>query len=156
MGAKITCFRADHRALKPGDPILPGGDYIDGLTESHRAVEDLIRAALSDDVRGATVHVFTDPNVAKKYWLQWARKGRHLYEVEVDTDDIRHQGDMALFNMAAEDHSNAMKMKCLVQKYCAGEMSSMPMREVMANKAVVKRRLHTAAEGKHLFREKYL
>jgi hypothetical protein len=50
MGAKKTFFRADHRALKPGDPILPGDDYIDKLSANHRAVENLIRATLSNGV----------------------------------------------------------------------------------------------------------
>jgi hypothetical protein len=157
MGAKKTFFRADHRDLKPGDPILPGDDYIAGLSANHRAVEDLIRASLSDGaaIRGATVHVFEDANVAKNYWLPWAMKGRHLYEVEVDTDDIRYRGDMALYNTAADDPADEVKMRRLVAEYCSGKESPNSMIKVMADKAVVKRQLHTAAEGKRLFRDKH-
>ena len=156
MGAKKILFRADYRNFKPGDPIPPG-DYISTLSANHRAVEDLIRATLPDGaaIRGATVHLFEDREVAKNYWLPWAMKGRHLYEVEVDANDIRYRGDMALYNKAAENVSNTEEMQKLVNDYCARKESLTPMIEVMAVKCVVQRQLHTAVEGKRLFREKY-
>jgi hypothetical protein len=82
-------------------------------------------------------------------------KGRHLYEVEVDANDIRYRGDMALYNKAAENVSNTEEMQKLVNDYCARKESLTPMIEVMAVKCVVQRQLHTAVEGKRLFREKY-
>jgi hypothetical protein len=84
-----------------------------------------------------------------------AAKGRHFYEVEADTDDILHSGDMTLYNEAAEHSDNAAEMRRLVDEYCAGKRSSTPKIEVMVKKGTVKRRLHTGAEGKRLFRKKH-
>jgi hypothetical protein len=158
VGEKKTFYRADHRDLKPGDVILPGEkDYIEGLAGYHRAVEDLLRASLPNGVntRGKTVHVFEDQEVATNYWLPWAVKGRHLYEIEVDSDDIVRSGDMALYNEAAGKKVDDAEMQQLVDDYCSGKRSSKPMIEAMAKKVTVKRRLHTAAEGRLRFRKKH-
>jgi hypothetical protein len=158
VGEKKTFYRADHRELEPGDVILPGEkDYIEGLAGHHRAVEDLLRTTLPDgaNTRGKTVHVFEDQEVATNYWLPWAMKGRHLYEVEADSDDIIRSGDMRLYNEAAAKKVDDAERQQLVDDYCSGKRSSRPMIEVMAKKVRVKKRLHAAAEGRVLFRKKH-
>jgi len=158
VGEKRTRYRIDAREFKSGDVILPGeNDYVDRLAGYHRSVEELLRATLPDgaNVRGKTVHVFEDQAVATEYWLPWAMKDRHLYEVEIDSDDILGLGDMALYNEAAEHPADQARMRQLIDDYCAGKRSPKPKVEVMARKATVTRRLHTAAEGKALFRKKH-
>lgn len=158
MGDKRAYYRVDHRPLNQDEPIGPVGDHIGTLSPGHRRVEEMIRTKLAsgDTIRGESLHVFESLDAAVKYFLPLAKaKGRHLYEVEVDADNIRHRGDMALYNAAAELLDKPEEMEKLVDQYCNGGESASPMTEVMVTQAVVKRVVKTADEGKRLFDERH-
>jgi hypothetical protein len=149
-------YRADERAFKPGEIMPPRShDYITSLDAGKLAVENLIRASVPDgeNMRRNSVHVFDDKDVAYNYWLP--HKGRHLYKLEIDDDDILYSADLELYNQAADRFPDAAAMKAIVDQYLANGRSDTPKIEHMAKTALVKCILGRAGEQVAKFREKH-
>jgi hypothetical protein len=74
----------------------PPGDHFDSSNELTKTAEIFLREAHPDimKLRTESLFLFSDQDVALRYWALTA--GRTLYRVEVDPDDILHIADMQL------------------------------------------------------------
>lgn len=125
-------YRVDSRPFNEGDEVLSQGDHLEQLECDHKEIELRVRKKLADGeaIRGRMLHVFRDETAARDYW-PW-KKDRYLYSLRVEDDDIRHVGDMRLFNEAAtllnEDPGAVDEV---VGRYCDGHFGPDPCVEVM-------------------------
>jgi hypothetical protein len=152
--SKIRCYRIDHRQdLAAGEPITFFGDHKDRLDGPLGAAEDLLRAApgAMGPMRETSLYAFESALRAEKYFI--GKKGC-LYELEADTGDVLHIADMALLNKIAAAADETDKAK-YVEQYLAGDRGAWDHVELLLSRAVVVKRLYTAADKRMLMRKHY-
>jgi hypothetical protein len=100
----MATYRYDTEEHADGQNVQQTIDHIDRLTATQREAELLVRAGkrCGESIRGKSVYSYLNKDFAEFAWRN--RKGRHLYEVEIDDADILHMADLDAYSAAEDAH----------------------------------------------------
>jgi hypothetical protein len=142
---KRTLYRYDTKEHAPDQIITACGDHISRLTPGQREVESALRGARPDggEVRGKSIYGYIDAEFAEFAWRR--KKGMHLYEIEVDEQDVLHVANLDAFTAVETAMSKGESPDEPIQEYWSGADSGR-RGEVLAKKARVVRKIKDASE----------
>jgi hypothetical protein len=140
--AKKTLYHYSTKDYEPGHLITQETDHYERLTDTQRATEDELRAHSPEaaEKRATCVYAWESREMAEIGWCH--KKGTHLYELEVDENDIRHVGDIDIFT-AMEGKKEPVD--ALRRDYWEGKRTGKRI-EILASKAKVVRKLKDSSE----------
>lgn len=138
---KIIRYRADKRDFAPDDPIATAGQFSALHRESGKQAETIL-----DDVkpegkphRKDCLMLFESEDAARKHWSKMST-GK-LYEVEIDTAEILHRGDMNLIDEtgALIEQGDHVQARARARDYWLKEPDEKACVEVLIGEGQVKR-----------------
>jgi hypothetical protein len=143
--AMVTLYHYSTKHYETGRPITQETDHYGRLTESQRRVEDELRAHSSEaaEKRATSVYAWESLEMAETGWCH--KEGTHLYELEVDENDVRHVGDLDIFAAMATALTKNEPVDAFRRDYWAGKRTGKRI-EILASKARVVRKLKDSSE----------
>jgi hypothetical protein len=120
-----SAFKYFGREMKPGQVVSPQEDHFHNLSPEKQRAEAAIRAGnRRGRLRTNAVFVFEKRDVAEA--LSNETDGKHLYELEVDPDDILNRSDLGIYDEIVEALKEGRNVKSLVKEFWSGvERSSL-------------------------------
>ncbi|MER8586051.1 hypothetical protein NKH92_24630 [Mesorhizobium sp. M0871] len=150
MGKQIV-WRTDTRRFERGDVVASAADHAaTTLHASHALAEQAFRDGIPNghDLRANSLYTWRDESWAR---LTWDReKGKFLYKLEIDTDDIRHTGDVCWYSAAGILIGNGKSPDEAVDAYATGkphipDIHFKPRVEILVKRAIVLERYEKKA-----------
>jgi hypothetical protein len=132
----MRVYRYDDQEHQLNDVLHPRGDHFEILSDAQKVVECAIRAC-SDEmahIRKESVYTWKDEAFAKRVFNP--SKKRFLYELDVQSKDIRFVGDLDHYSAAVDAVKQNMDYAPTVSLYCAGDIQGSRV-EVLVAKATV-------------------
>ncbi len=143
--AKIRHFHYSSKEYEPGDIITQELDHYGRLVTTQPAAEDELRPHSSEaaEKRATSVYAWELRKAAENGWNY--RKGTHLYEIEVEENDVRHIGDIGIFTAIETALRKKETVDVLRRDYWEGKRIGGRI-EVLASKATIVRKLKDSSE----------
>ena len=134
-------YRYDPADFTDGQVITSRGDHITGLTGKERVVELALRnsSPRMAEIRSTSLYVWRGKETAEFLWRN-TRKGEHLYELDIDVDDIQHIGDVAIYSLATGIGPQELAIDALVRQYWNRTICKSAV-EILVSKAIVRQKL---------------
>jgi hypothetical protein len=133
-------YRYYESDLDPGYIDRPKSDHLPELSPDKQKAEIAIRQG---DERGSfrahAVFVFEKLEVAKG--LLGKTPGKHLYEMEIDMDDILHRADLRIYDEIVEALKQNKNTDQLVKEFWQGVERPSPRMELTVRKATAVEKL---------------
>lgn len=133
-------YRYDPEEHEEGKVLTSRGDHIVRLRGSQLAVEQALRnTSERTNIRATSLYVWRHIETAEKLW-KLTTDGQHLYELEIDPNDIRQVGDVALYTLAMQCGPQEPAIDALVRLY----WNQIPVEsrvEILVSKAIVRKKL---------------
>ena len=133
-------YRYYESDLDPGYIDRPKSDHLPELSPDKQKAEIAIRQG---DERGSfrahAVFVFEKLEVAKG--LLGKTPGKHLYEMEIDMDDILHRADLRIYDEIVEALKQNKNTNQLVKEFWQGVERPSPRMELTVRKATAVEKL---------------
>lgn len=126
--------------------MRPAGDHIDNDSFGPlRQAEIAIRQGHAEGwrIRSESLYVYSDKDMSERDWS--FKKGRYLYELEIEENDIIHRGDLQNFHEVVSALGNGLSAEDLVQRYWSGAASGR-YAELLAGRATVTKVLRTPSD----------
>jgi hypothetical protein len=142
---KKTLYHYSTQDYQPERIISQEADHYQRLTGTQQTAEDELRAHSPEaaQTRATCVYAWESRDMAEFGWCQ--KKGFHLYELEVDENDIRHIGDIDIFSAIERALAKKEPTEALRRDYWDGKRTGKRI-EVLASEAKVKRRVKDSSE----------
>jgi hypothetical protein len=123
---KVTVYRYDNEDYDGGRIIFGRGDSFETLTPEQKTVELAIRSTLPNGkaIRSTSLYTWANETVAKRLWP--LSKKKYLYELEVESEDMRHKADLNYYSEAIDAVKTDRSLQEAVNRYCSGEESVPP------------------------------
>jgi hypothetical protein len=133
-------YRYYESDLDPGYIDRPKSDHLPELSQDKQKAKIAIRQG---DERGSfrahAVFVFEKLEVAKG--LLGKTPGKHLYEMEIDMDDILHRADLRIYDEIVEALKQNKNTDQLVKEFWQGVERPSPRMELTVRKATAVEKL---------------
>jgi hypothetical protein len=138
--SKIIAYRYDTAKRADDQVVRQTIDHIARLTPTQREAELLVRAGAKDgaSIRGSSVYSYLNRDYAEFAWSK--RKGRNLYEVEIDEADVVHTADLDAFTAVETAYKKGHPTDMHVSRYWAGATDGRRV-EVLASEVRVIRKI---------------
>ncbi|MGX7875057.1 hypothetical protein ACVDG5_022075 [Mesorhizobium sp. ORM6] len=140
MATQIV-WRTDSRRFEPGEEVTSAGDHALTLDAAHVATEQALRDGIPNgrDLRTNSLYTWRDESWARS---SWQYEDKFLYKLEVDTDDIRHTGDVCYYTDTGTAIKKGDSPAESVEAYASGKsydpkLHFKPRVEVLVTKAKV-------------------
>jgi hypothetical protein len=139
-----TVYHYSTKNYESGQLIVQETDHYGRLTGRQRAAEDELRAKSIEaaEKRATSVYGWESRKMAETGWCH--KEGTHLYELEVDDDDIRHVGDIDIFTAIVNGLENKKSVDGFRCDYWKGKRTGERI-EILASKARAGENLRTVA-----------
>jgi hypothetical protein len=142
-----AAFKYLEDEFTPGQEITPQQDHLHGLSEDKKKAETCIRRADDrGDLRAHAIFVFENRRVAED--LLGKTKGKHLYEVAVNSQQILHRADLRIYDEIVEALRHDQPVDHLLKEFWEGVERPFPRIELAVSKIVIRRKVVRAAAGK--------
>lgn len=142
---KKTLYHYSTQDYEPGHLITQETDHCERLTDTQRATEHELRAhsPKAAEKRATCVYAWESREMAEIGWSH--KKNTHLYELEVDENDVRHVGDVDIFTAMEEALRKKEPVDALRRDYWESKRTGKRI-EILASKAKVVRKLKDSSE----------
>jgi hypothetical protein len=136
-----SVYRYDAEEFEDGRLVTSRGDHIKTLFGREVHVENALRSVSAEqaDIRATSLYVWRDREVAERLW-RLTRNGEHLYELEVQNEDVRFVGDVSLYTLAKDVRDDELAINALVREYWRSTILK-PTVEILVSRAKIIRRV---------------
>jgi hypothetical protein len=148
--SRKTVYRTDAREYAPGGEMTSYGDHRDWLLDDKKAAEDAIREQQKpgEQIRETSLYTYADKAVAGRDYngIRANQPPRHLYELEIEDEDINHAGDLIIYYEVIADIRAKRDPAPNAKRYWTEAPTKPANTEYLVKKAVVVRKLLDAGE----------